>query len=91
MVGVRDFVILTDEPSEACMFCLILFQAIKLNDAPIDVVWYGSGDPREKFMETILGKKLEPSDCPVGIIKNHLFNGSRDILFMLKFIESLSD
>jgi hypothetical protein len=84
---VKDFVILTDKPSEACTFCLTVLQAIRLNNADIDIVWYGEGDEREKLISSLLGEKLRPDHCPVGILKGHLFNASRDILYMIEFFK----
>jgi len=69
--------------------CIVFTQAIKLSGADIDIIEYGSGDPRIEVLEKFLGRKLLPEECPSGIIQGHFVNASRDFVFMYHLLKGL--
>jgi len=68
-----------------CPFCPKFMVAKVLSGADIDMVDVRSGDPRIHALSRQIGR-LTRERIPIGVIKGHLINLTRDFYWMMRML-----
>jgi len=79
----RDFIIIKDH----CPFCPKIEVAKVLSSIDIDLVDIRSGDPRIRALSQQIGR-LTRERIPIGVVKGHLINSTRDFYWMVRLFKS---